>query len=234
MLRLTNRKKHVIKGNYEMNSTTLTEADTVKYLGLTISKDLSWKPHVNQICAAAEKKLWFLRRKLKLATPSVKLLAYLTYVRSTLEYASAVWDPFQSGLTNRIEKIQRNAARLILSRYSRNDSVSEMLRLLDLPTLAERRKLTRLKFLFLLSKRHFNIETRPYLIPRQTRNVRSSNQFLFSVPKCCLDVYAYSFFSPNDKRVTTTVLIKEWNDLPVSVLTSTSIGSFEERIKNVL
>lgn len=165
MLRVTNKTKHVIECNYEMNSTILTEAETIKYLGLTISKDLSWKSHIDRICGAAEKKLWFLRRKLKLATTPVKLLAYLTYIRPTLEYASVIWDPFQSGLINRIEKIQRKSARFILSRYYRTDSVSEMLRLLDLPPLAQRRKLARLKFLFCYQKATSILKPHPILLP---------------------------------------------------------------------
>lgn len=125
--------------------------DVLKYLGVNISSNLCWSYHVKKVCETAEKKLWFLQRKLHLASESVKLTAYLTYVRPTLEYICIIWDPYQSGLIQRLERVQRRAARFILSRYSRADSVSEMLSSLNLPTLAERRRIARLKFFLTFS-----------------------------------------------------------------------------------
>ena len=57
----------------------------------------------------------------------VKETAYLTLVRPCLEYASSIWDPYQSYLISGIEKIQRRAARWIFSDYSRYSSVNNML-----------------------------------------------------------------------------------------------------------
>lgn len=46
--------------------------------------------HLNNLCYSAERRLWPLRRKLKLALSEVKLNAYLTLVSPILEYASVV------------------------------------------------------------------------------------------------------------------------------------------------
>jgi len=35
-----------------------------------------------------------------------------------LEYSQTVWDPYTAGAINRIESVQRRAARFTLSRYS--------------------------------------------------------------------------------------------------------------------
>lgn len=137
VFRVTNKRKHVIACTYTLGSSILATVNSLKYLGVTIACDISWKEHVKKIGSTAEIKLRFLRRKFKLASKDAKLTAYLYLVRPALEYASVVWDPCETGLINMLERVQRRAARFILSRYSRTHSVTEMLQLLNLPSLAE-------------------------------------------------------------------------------------------------
>jgi len=58
---------------------------------------------------------------------TTKRTAYLTLVRPILEYAAPVWDPFYNVDTYMLEKVQRRAARWILSEYSRTSSVTTLL-----------------------------------------------------------------------------------------------------------
>lgn len=169
----------------------------------------------------AEKKLWFLRRKLKLAPAPVILAAYLTIVRPTLEYASIIWDPHQKGLIKNIERVQRRAARFILSKYSRNDSVTQMLQELNLQPLLDRRRIARLKFLFLLSKNTFNFDAEQYLIPRQVWSLLSDRPRKYLVPQCRVNTYAYSFFPRT---------IKDWSVLPGAIRDSQTAEHFENNV----
>ena len=43
----------------------------------------------------ADSTLGFLRRNLKACPPKLRETAYFSLVRSSLEYSSAVWDPFR-------------------------------------------------------------------------------------------------------------------------------------------
>ena len=52
-----------------------------------------------------------------------------------LEYSSTVWDPHTSANINRLESVQKSAARFCYSTYSRFSSVSAMQNCLSLPTL---------------------------------------------------------------------------------------------------
>ena len=61
-----------------------------KYLGVTISNDLSWANHISNITAKANRTIGFLRRNIHACPKEVKE----TLVRPSIEYASAVWDPF--------------------------------------------------------------------------------------------------------------------------------------------
>ena len=64
---------------------------------------------------------------------------YKSMVRPIVEYASSVWDPHTTININKIEAIQKRAARFCLNDFSRHSSVSNMLTTLDLPTLQQRR-----------------------------------------------------------------------------------------------
>ena len=55
------------------------------------------------------------------------LLEYFTYVQPILEYASTVWSPHIKADINKLEMIQRRAARFVLNNYSRFASVTRML-----------------------------------------------------------------------------------------------------------
>ena len=99
------RKQAVLHPNYQLHGHTLETATSTKYLGVTITSDLSWNQHIENICNKANKTLGFIRRTLKEGSRRIKELAYKTYVRPTLEYASTVWDPSSQEGSNRIETI---------------------------------------------------------------------------------------------------------------------------------
>lgn len=110
------RKKHRSNFSYTIDNCALTTVSNHKYLGITISNDLRWDTHIDNITGTALKRLFLLQRRLKQAPPNTKLIAYTTLVRSVLEYASPVWFPFTQQQINKIEAVQRKAIRFIFSR----------------------------------------------------------------------------------------------------------------------
>jgi hypothetical protein len=44
--------------------------------------------------------------------------AYEAIVRATLEYAASIWDPYNTGKINQLEKVQRRAARFTTKNYT--------------------------------------------------------------------------------------------------------------------
>ena len=74
----------------------------------------------------------------------MKEIAYFSLVRSFVDYASAVCDPHQKFNQEKLEMVQRRAARFVKSRYKRTDSVTAMLDELGWPILSKRRKDARL------------------------------------------------------------------------------------------
>ena len=47
-------------------------------------------------------------------------------VRSLLEYSCPVWDPYRQGDVDKLNKIQRAAARFVTNNYQRKSSVTEL------------------------------------------------------------------------------------------------------------
>ena len=73
-------------------SVVLENVDNIKYLGVTISKDLKWNTHVtSNVCTKANRTLGFLRRILLPCPQDIKEMAYKGLVLPILEYASSVW-----------------------------------------------------------------------------------------------------------------------------------------------
>ena len=87
------RSKTPLTKMYTLCGQILTEVDRAKYLGVTISKELSWSPHIDTICNKASGQLSFLRRNLKNCPQHLKEQAYIALVRSVLEYSASIWDP---------------------------------------------------------------------------------------------------------------------------------------------
>ena len=100
-----------------------------------LDKTLSWSQHISNIAKKASNSLNFLKRNLSDCSPNVKASAYLTMVRPQMEYASVIWDPYYNSDRDKLESIQRRAARWVLSDYSRTSSVPLMLHQLSWPTL---------------------------------------------------------------------------------------------------
>ena len=111
--------------------TTVFAVSTAKYLGAIIDHNLSWSDHIGAISRKANGMLAFLQRNLKKCSSLIKSLAYFTYVRPILEYASIVWAPHTNCQIVTLEKIHRRVAHFVCNNYSKYDSVTDMLTLLN-------------------------------------------------------------------------------------------------------
>ena len=125
---------------YTVNNQILKQVRDNPYLGITISDNLKWRTHINNICKKANSTLGSLRRNLHHCPQPCRKNAYLALVRSKVEYGSIIWDTYLQTDIDRLERVQRSAARFITVDYrSRQEGcITKMLQDLDLPTLQER------------------------------------------------------------------------------------------------
>ena len=133
------RSRKPVMSRYFMHNQELESVDTAKYLGVNISKDLGWNTHINNITASANRTLGFVKRNVQTKNRDIRTLAYNSLVRTQVEYRSAVWSPYTKENKDKIEMVQRRAARWVSNDYSTYSSVTEMMSNLGLRSLENRR-----------------------------------------------------------------------------------------------
>ena len=71
---------------YNINGHILKHTPQEKYLGIILSDDLKWTPHINSTTKKANAVLGLLRRNLQFCPEQCKRTAYIALTRSILEY----------------------------------------------------------------------------------------------------------------------------------------------------
>jgi len=105
--------------SYTINGATIPSLPTHKDLGVLISNDLEWGPHLDNILAKAYKTLGLIRRSFSQSIhSSVKAKLYTALVRSQLMYCSPIWRPHLMKDINKIEQLQRRASKYILHDFT--------------------------------------------------------------------------------------------------------------------
>ena len=130
-----NNKIKPIIGKYQVHDHILKQVNCAKYLGIYIDSKLAFNTHVDAIVKKAISTRAFLARNIPRCCRNVKQMAYTTYIRPTVEYASPVWDPHTKRNTNKIEMVQRRCARYVTGNFDRTSSVTFMLNCLSWQTL---------------------------------------------------------------------------------------------------
>ena len=188
MMQLTNKRVNKIEASYTLEGTVLENVDSFKYLGVTITNDLKWNTHINNICTKANRTLGFLRRNLFSCPQDVKEAAYKGLVRPVLEYGSSVWDPHTKCLQEELEKVQNRAARFVTRNYTFEEgSMTGILEQLRWESLKKRRTDNRLILLYKGLKGKARIPTDD-LIPK-TRRCRNSHSKAFQLPSASIEAY---------------------------------------------
>ena len=208
-------KRNTSQYNYEIHNTQIQETTNAKYLGITINNKLSWNTHIDTVCQKGNHTLNFIQQNFGSCNEKVKSNLYKTYVRPVLEYSSSVWDPHTKCNQDKIEMVQRRAARFVKNvPYRDQISITNLIQQLHWTQLSERRAKTKVTLLY---KSLNNIVAIPTdhlkLTLSQTRQ-----QYNFWYPFAHSDVYRYSFFMDT---------IRLWNKLPSNIKSAPTLTSFQ-------
>jgi hypothetical protein len=210
---------------YTLCDHPLELVETNPYLGVLLSKNLKWGPHIAQVTKKANKTLAFLRRNLKTCPPTLKETAYKSLVRAVLDYASTVWDPHFQKDVQALESVQRRAARFVSGDYHRTSSVTDMMNSLGWESLETRRREARLALMYKIIHGLVAVPCEKYIRINisQTRHSSKSYSLYSYAPNS--DVFKYSFFPR-------TVL--DWNNLDDLAKQSPTLEEFRLNVKSPL
>ena len=191
VIRIITNRRHERHTEYRLHGHTLV--DSGKYLGVTISDDLSWHKHVDAVATKTSRTLGFLQGNLGEYTMEVKSTAYTSLVRPLLEYASPAWDPTSLEDITKLEKVQRQAARFVHGNYSERNPVcvTRMVNSLGWETLESRRKKDRLATLYKIRHGAVDMDTGEIL---RLNDRRTRDQQRLCQPTATVSIYKNSFF----------------------------------------
>lgn len=218
------RKRSITTFPYCLGTVNLSEVHSYRYLGVTITNKLNWSNHILKLTADASKSLNYLRRSLYLSPPSIRKIAYETFIRTKLEYASSIWNPHQTYLADILEAVQNRATRFISSKYGHTTSVTHLKASVGLPLLASRRKIS---LLCLFHKLYYNFpDLRSTLL---FPPVRSSHRLFNSMSIQRLHGSTNAF-----NKSFLPVAIEQWNSLPESVVAEHNPSKFRELLSSYI
>lgn len=125
----------------------------------------------------------------------------------------------------KIERIQRLAARFIVSDYRLRSSVTNMLKQLELEPLQKRRQIAKLKFLYLLYHKKIGLNSDTYLLPAPHGSARLNHSKTIRPFFAHTKIFQKSFFP---------CTIERWNALPSDFVECRDENSFERLLSSSL
>ena len=103
------RKREPMKlrlNSYTLEGTVLENVDSIKYLGVTITRDLKRITHISNMCIKANRTLGFLRRNLHQCPQDVKKATYKGLAWPILEYCSCILVPKEWSFEKKLYKFR--------------------------------------------------------------------------------------------------------------------------------
>ena len=195
---------------------------TYRYLGITITSNLSWSLHINQTCSKAKRLVGYLYRHFRQADSHTIASLYKSIILPILGYAASVWDPYQKTYVRKLERVQEFAAKVVTRMWKTPGS--DLVCQLGWPSLLLRRQLAKL----CLCRRILSGESLiPAMVfePHPSTSVRHVNTQSLFLPRVRTDYHRGSFF------VSTIPL---WNSIPDKIVEKSTKKSFKLHLKQYL
>ena len=167
VLRVKRPRAEEIASDYQLKRVTLGKVSSTPYLGVSISENLEWGGggQISKIVSKMNSTLGFLRRNLKGCPSKLRDIAYFSMVLSLLEYSCLVWDPYRQGDVDKLNKIQRAAARFVGNNYQCKSSVTASIQDPGWTDLQTRRKNFRLTSLYTILNELITVPVSDLLTP---------------------------------------------------------------------
>ena len=212
--------QHELSEYLAADGTVITPQPKVKDLGVTITHDLSWSPHITSTTEDARKILSWIFSVFFDRSATTLLPLYQTLVRSRLEYCSALWNPSKIEDIKQLEGVQRT----LTSRISEVKHLHywDRLKHLKLMSLQRRRE----RYVIIQVYKIYNHLTPNYMEMEFFESTRRG-------PCCKLPPLSKKCRPKIQKMYDDSFRIngaKLWNAVPMVIRRKTSLNSFKSAL----
>ena len=112
------RQKHQLRPlhlNLSLKDSHIEKVHEHRHLGVIISDEFSWRPHITGTCKTVSKNLYLLSQLSHFVDTPKRKLFYHAHISPHLTYVSTVWDGCSDILFNKLNSPHRRAAKLMIS-----------------------------------------------------------------------------------------------------------------------
>ena len=203
------------------------EVDNQKLLGVIIDKTLTWDKQIDAVCLNITKRITLLKLLSKYVIRHNLNQYYNAYILPIFDYGCIIWGRCTTTNINRLVKLQKRAARIILQAdfYTPSQSMFSELKWLSFPKRVQYHT-------YIMMYKALNGMTPEYITDlfkktsvAHNRQLRSVGNDMLSIPRTKTSYYDRSF---------TVDGAKQWNELPINIKHSPSLLSFKNSIKAYL
>ena len=245
VLTVTLQRSSEPKFVYKLGQTPLQYVQSEKDLGVSITSNLCWTRHCNDLCSKAKRNLGLVRRTCSFVKNTRQRRSlYLAMIRSQFEHCSSVWAASSQTMLETLESIQKRCIKWILQEEFESYS-SSMYALkckqLDILPLKSRLVLKDLKVFHSMIIGTFPSSLPDYLhFHKSSNRLRSSHLDDFSIVsdlsprvtvnynKSANDTVSSSFTQFSNSFYFRTM--NTWNSLPLETRRITSPSIFEQSV----
>ena len=97
----------------EINGTQLNRVNFTKSLGVSIDENLTWSNHINAVCKNISTGIGSIKRISHCVPPTTLQNIYHGLVQSHFDYCSVVWGNCAKTLSDKLQKLQNRAVRVL-------------------------------------------------------------------------------------------------------------------------
>ena len=196
--------------NISIGNTSLNSVHSQKLLGLHIDETLNWNQHIDYLCSVISSRISLLKQLSYYVPQNIQKIYYQSYILPMIDYGSISWGSTSKANKERINKLQKRAARIILNADYITPS-EEMFEQLDWMSVPHRinynKAVLTYKALNNLTPKYISDLLTPTAIAC-SRKLRSTENGTLMIPKTNTTLYTGSF---------TCSAPKLWNTFPTSV-----------------
>ena len=198
-----------------------------RLLGIIIDDHLSWTAHIDHLCSTLAAKISLLRQLSTYVPQDVQKLYYQSYILPLLDYGSNTWGTTSCANIERLSKLQKRAARIILKAdfFTPSKLMFETLGWLSVPKrLLYNKAILTYKALNNMTPAYITNLLTP-ISKTHSLSLRSSENGVLCIPRSRSALYDRSFSHSASKL---------WNSLPQNIRIINSFRSFKTDLRNYI